>query len=75
MATSTRSAALDRLLERHRIEAEQLRKKLGDPATFTAAFVRATFEPDELESAFQYLTNGGSIFVDEDDDDEEPNGR
>jgi len=62
MATQTRSVALERLLDRHRREAERIRAERGDPETWVGDVVHAIFEPEDLESAFQELTRPGSLW-------------
>lgn len=62
MATPTRSAALDRLLERHRIEAARLREERGDPEVWMGEVVRKLFTAEDLEDAFWELTHGGTMF-------------
>ncbi len=68
MTTPTRSAALDKLLERHRIEAARLREPYGDPEIRLGPLVREMFEPGDLERAFWELTHGVSIFDDDERD-------
>ncbi|MGH2533608.1 MAG: hypothetical protein ACRDJW_15020 [Thermomicrobiales bacterium] len=55
---SQRTPALERLLERHRLEAEQLRRELGDPQEALAAFVREHYDQELLAAAFQDLIGG-----------------
>ena len=62
MTTSTRFAALERLLERHRVEAERLREERGDPETWVGDVVRSLFDAESLESAFQDLTRPAPLF-------------
>jgi hypothetical protein len=62
MTTSTRSAALERLLERHRIEAERIRAERGDPDTWVGDVVRGLFDAESLESAFQELIRPAPLF-------------
>lgn len=64
----SRSVAVERLLERHRQEAHQPREETGDPVEFAAAAVRASFDAESLAAAFRELTEGMSVF-DEDEAD------
>jgi hypothetical protein len=66
MLTSTRSPIVQNLLDRHREEAQRLREERGDPVEFIALAVRDSFDAESLAAAFRDLTEGVSIF-DEDD--------
>lgn len=71
MLTSTRSPVVQKLLERHRQEAQRLRDERGDPVEFIALAVRDTFDRESLAAAFRELNDGASIFDDVDVDPDE----
>ncbi|MGH2562554.1 MAG: hypothetical protein ACRDJH_26135 [Thermomicrobiales bacterium] len=56
------SPSLERLLERHRLEAEQLRQELGDPKEALAAFVREHYDQELLAEAFHDLIGGSNVW-------------
>jgi hypothetical protein len=68
MVAPTRSATVERLLERHRQEAQRLREDKGDPVGFIAEAVRDSFDAESLAAAFRELTEGESFFDDEADE-------
>jgi hypothetical protein len=68
--TFTIPANLDRLLAAHRKDATRLRTELGDPEEAMGWIVRDSFDADSLAAAFRHLTEGGSLW-----DDDEPNER
>jgi hypothetical protein len=61
MTKPRRAPSLERLLERHRLEAEQLRQELGDPREALAAFVCEHYDQELLAEAFQDLIGGGNV--------------
>ncbi len=69
MPTSVRSSTLDRLLTRHRRDAEEIRAMHGDPVEFLGRVVRAGFTREELEEAYRESIRGGNMF-DADEPDE-----
>lgn len=68
MVTTTHSPALERLLARHRDEAQRLRDQLGDPDEALGRIVRDTFDAASLAEAFRDLTEGGSVWDDDADE-------
>ncbi|MBA2276408.1 MAG: hypothetical protein H0W06_01480 [Chloroflexia bacterium] len=62
----TLSPEVQRVLAEHRERAQQLREQYGDPLEHFAAVVRDSFDQESLEEALRELTEGGSMW-DEDE--------
>lgn len=67
MRTSTRSPSLQRLIDKQRREAEEIRAEHGDPVEFLAWVVRDGFDPEDLDEAFAESIGGEDQLDDERD--------
>jgi hypothetical protein len=63
-----RSPALTKLVEEHRAEADRLRQRWPDPEEELGRIVRLNFDAEGLADAFRQLTEGGSVWDDDESD-------